>query len=172
MILDLTAIKDYLNISNIQKLIISIDPNKIILFLPNIPEVSTPVYLSKLVTLGIYNFTNNVDGVRYLIGHTNTIEDVKSYQLDDNPVVDEETISKNFGNSNITIGFKNVTDHAGATTLIYMLKKELERTLGDTVYAVEVSRHDLEYFNVQNTISTNKDNLGTTLSKIVVQQLF
>ena len=59
MILDVTGVKDYLNISNIQKLAMNLNVNKIIFFLPNIPEVSSSTYLSKLVGLGIYNFTNN-----------------------------------------------------------------------------------------------------------------
>lgn len=164
MILDITAIKDYLNISNLQKLVMNIDPNKLILFLPNRPEVSSNVYLSKLVTIGIYNFTNNIDGVKYLITHTNTKEDVEGLlNVTTDEVINE---TSNFSGHNIVIGFKNLTDHAGATTLIYMVKKELEKTYGETVYAVEVSRHDLDYFNVKNTISTNKEGLTSTISKI------
>ena len=57
MILDVTAIQDFLNISNIQKLSMSMDVSRIIFLLPNIPEVSSKLYLSKLVSMGIYNFT-------------------------------------------------------------------------------------------------------------------
>ncbi len=171
MIVDLTAIKDYMNVSNLQRLAMSIEPDKIILLLPDRPECSSKNYLSRLVEIGIYNFTNNINGVKYLVTHTNTLEDVSyvSSMQDDVPQDDSEGTSgssKIGGVSGKVIGFRNVTDHAGATTLIYMIKKELERQYGETIYAVEVSRHDFEYFNVRNTISTNKAGLISTINKI------
>ena len=60
MILDITAIKDYKNIKNIQKLSISLDMNKIILLLDDSAESTSTEYLSKLISMGIYNFTKNV----------------------------------------------------------------------------------------------------------------
>lgn len=176
MILDVTAIKDYLNIANLQKLSMSLDVSKIIFLLPNIPEVSSAVYLNKIVSLGIYNFTNNIKGVKYLLEHQNTKEDVSYVEKMSDIQTTNEEVSTN--NSDLTanniiqnngpqiIGFKNITDHAGSTSLIYMLKRELERIYGETIYAVEVSRHDLEYFNVKNTISTNKIGLTTVLNKL------
>ena len=47
-----------------------------------------------------------------------------------------------------------------------MLKRELERIYGETVYALEVSKHDLQYFNVKNTISCTKDSLIPTINKL------
>lgn len=163
MILDVTAIKDYLNISNIQKISMNLDVTKIIFFLPAIPEVSSSTYLSKLVAMGIYNFTNNVKGVKYLLTHENTHEEV-SYVEQVEEVTEE--ISDKVDKGCRIIGIKNVTDHAGATTLIYMIKKELERIYGETVYVVEVNKHDFEYFNVRNTISTNKEGLKSVIDKL------
>lgn len=165
MILDVTAIKDYLNISNIQKLSMSLNVSKIIFFLPNIPEVSSSTYLSKLVGLGIYNFTNNINGVKYLLTHVNTKEDV-AYIEKMNPVPTPIVDDNNFNGNKSVLGVKNITDHAGATTLIYILKKELEKIYGDRVYAIEVNRHDLEYFNIRNSISTNKDGITTAINKL------
>ena len=164
MILDVTAIKDYLNISNIQKIAMNLDVSKIIFLLPNIPEVSSKVYLSKLVSMGIYNFTNNIDGVKYLIEHTNTREDVN--YVKDMEELEAESLANNYNGTTRVIGIKKVTDHAGATTLTYMMKKELERTYGETVYAIEVNRHDLEYFNVKHTISTSPGSITETIKKI------
>lgn len=172
MILDVTAIKDYLNISNLQKLTMDLDVSKIIFLLPNIPEVSGAVYLNKLVSIGIYNFTNNMNGVKYLLDHQNTYEEVSYVEsMGDN--VDDINISTSISsgvslnNSGpIILGVKNITDHAGSTSLIYMMKRELERVYGETIYAVEVSRHDLDYFNVRNVISTNKVGLSTVLNKL------
>ncbi len=164
MILDVTAIKDYLNISNIQKISMNMDVSRIIFLLPNIPEVSSKLYLSKLVSMGIYNFTNNIEGVKFLINHTNTREDV-SY-VKDMEELEAEARANNYNGSCRVIGIKNITEHAGATTLIYMMKKELERTYGNTIYAVEVNKHDFEYFNVKNTVSTTTNNLSSTINKM------
>lgn len=163
MILDATAIRDYLNTTNIEKIAMSLDPNKIILFLPKIAEVSSQTYLSKLVGMGIYNFTNNLEGVKYLINHDNTYEDVAQVEQ-----VKEltEVVEAKVQSGCRVLGIRNVTDHAGATTLIYMLKRELERIYGETVFAIEVNRHDLQYFNVKNTVSTTKENLVSTINKL------
>ena len=163
MVLDATAIKDYINTSNIEKIVQALDPNKIILLLPKIAEVSSQSYLARLVDMGLYNFTNNIAGVKYLITHTNTREDVAQVEQ-----VKEltETVQEKVKSGCRVMGIKNVTDHAGSTTLIYMLKRELERIYGETVYAIEVNKHDLQYFNVRNTISTTRDNLTSTINKL------
>lgn len=163
MIIDITAIKDYVNPDNIIKIGEQLDPNKIILFLPKIQDVSSQVYLSQLVKAGLYNFTNNIEGVKYLINHTNTHEEVAHVeQVQELTQAVEEKVKVGCR----VIGIRNITDHAGATTLIYMLKRELERIYGESVYAVEVSKHDLQYFNVKNTISTTKENLTATINKL------
>ena len=66
MVLDLTAIKDYSNIANIQKLSIGLPVEKIIILLPQDGNFSTNTYLSKLISMGFYNFTTNLEGVEYL----------------------------------------------------------------------------------------------------------
>ena len=142
MILDITAIRDYQNIDNLQKLAMNINMENVIVLLDDSPETNSEAYISKLVSLGIYNFTKNVDGINYLLVHPHSYRDVvnvhnvqdmnQSNQLNPTPV-DTETAKKeenmvqdlpsNNGKMKI-IGFKNITNHAGATSLIYMLKKE------------------------------------------------
>ena len=48
MILDITAIKNYTDIVNLQKLSISLDMNKLILLLDGSEETSSPTFLSNL----------------------------------------------------------------------------------------------------------------------------
>lgn len=163
MILDVTAIQDYLNVANIQKLATGLDIHKIIFLLPNTKEASGSLYLQKLVSIGVYNFTNNIPGVEYLLTHQNTYEDVSYVENMDGG---DPSSNSSFHSGTIVLGVKDITDHAGATSLIYMMKRELERVYGETVYAVEVNRHDLEYFNVKNTISTNKEGLSATINKL------
>ena len=134
MILDLTALKNYQDVRNLQKLSMSLDVEKIIILLPDTPECLAPQFLSKLISMGIYNFTTNLDGVNYLLTNPNTYRDVAHlHQIDSTPT-SSETGSTGSGNTVINnivstgtyiLGIKNVTEHSGATMLTYMLKKEL-----------------------------------------------
>ena len=83
MILDLTALKNYRDIRNLQKLSMSLDVEKIIILLPDTPECLAPQFLSRLISMGIYNFTTNLDGVNYLLQNPNTYRDVAHlHQID------------------------------------------------------------------------------------------
>lgn len=162
MILDITAIKDYEDITNIQKISIGLDADKIILLLPNNETSTSSSYLSKIISMGIYNFTTTVDGIKYFLDHPNTYKDVAHIQqLNDL----SSTINDKVVAGSRIIGIKNVTDHAGSTTLIYMLKKELEQTYGMSVVAIEVNRHDFLYFNSNNMISVDDEHLMTEIVK-------
>ena len=159
MILDITAIKDYKNINVIQELSLLLDMSKVVLFLDDSETVNSPVYLSQLVSMGIYNFTKTIDAVKFLIDNPNTYKDVASYHQLNNVSYKEskDTQTKDYIQADDArlrvIGFKNITDGAGATTLIYMLKKQLEKLYG--VIAVEVNKNDFVYFNDKSLQSTN-----------------
>lgn len=163
MILDVTAIKDYTDITNIQKISIGLDADKIILVLPNNEMSTSSGYLSKIISMGIYNFTTNLDGIKYSLEHPNVYKDVAHIQqLNDlSSTINEKVLT----DGSRILGIKNVTDHAGSTTLIYMLKKELEQTYGMAVIALEVNRHDFLFFNDKNMISVTDEQLMTELVK-------
>ena len=83
MILDITAIKDYQDIRNLQKLSMSLDMSKVILLLDDNEDSSSSTYLSRLISMGVYNFTRNQEGIMYLLNHPNTYRDVAHiHQLD------------------------------------------------------------------------------------------
>lgn len=159
MFLDITAIKDYTDIKNIQKLSIGLDVSKIILLLDNSDIVNSSMYKSKLVSMGIYNFTNDIIGLKYLYDHPNSYKDVAHYQqIGEMP----NSIESKIVNVGVRIiGFKNVTEHAGATSLIYMLKKELSSRYN--VIAIEVNKKDFIYFNDRQMISVSGRELGNTI---------
>ena len=183
MILDVTALKDYLNIANIQKLSTSLDASKIILFLPDDPRINN-TYLSKVISLGIYNFTKDLSGITYLIDNPNSYRDVAQYHdLAANDAKDMESAKNNqrvFNDSQNTfasdfdsvgtgttriIGFKDLTPDAGSTTLIYMLKKQL---LGNKkVLAVEVNSNDFSYFNDSELMSVTEENFNNVKNKFI-----
>lgn len=163
MIIDVTAIKDYKNIKNLQSIPMHLDPDKIILLLDSSVETSSSDYLSKLVSMGIYNFTQNKDGIMYLMKNPNAYKDVaKLQQLD----VESKVIEMTRVDSNRTkvMGIKNLTNHAGASTLIYMMKKQLETNY--TVVAIEIDKRDFMFFNDKRMISTISQDLGKELLKL------
>ena len=177
MIIDITAIKNYKDIVNLQRLSISLDMNKVILLLDDSAESSSPAYLSQLISIGIYNFTRNIEGIMYLYEHPNTYRDVAhihqpsvgigtSNEEEAPPVGVASVQSKpkevEVADSISTpqrrvIGFRNVTEHAGASSLIYMLKRQLEKNY--SVVAIEVDKNDFTYFNDKGMLSVESTNL-------------
>lgn len=171
MILDVTAIKGYRNPSVIQQLALGIDMNKVILVLDDSDVTSSSTYLSQLISMGIYNFTRNIDNIPFLIDNPNTYKDVAQYQQI-NTVASEITAKhetakfqmddSTAGGFTTIIGFKNVTDHAGATTLIYMLKKQLEKNY--KVLAIEIDKQDFQFFNDNDLTSITSDKFEYTIA--------
>ncbi len=163
MILDITAIKDYKDIKNLQKLSISLDMDKVILLLDDSPEGTSSEYLSKLISMGIYNFTRNVEGIMYLYEHPNNYRDVAHiHQLDAN--TSQNVLERFVPTQGVRIiGIKNVTKQSGATTLTYMMKKQLEKNYD--VKAIEVDKRDFMYFRDKDLISSTSNEVGGLLAK-------
>lgn len=158
MILDITAIKDYKNLDNLQKLSINLDMNRVILLLDDSEESSSKTYLSRLISMGIYNFTRNIEGIMYLLNNPNTYRDVAHLQSLDGQVIEEDI-------SSLTriIGIKSLTEGAGATTLTYILKKHLENNY--SVCCLEVDKRDFNYFDTNEMYSTTSNDLAKELMK-------
>ena len=177
MILDITSIRDYQNIDNLQKLAMNINMENVILLLDDNPETDTKSYLSKLISLGIYNFTKNAEGINYLLVHPHTYKDVVNiHNLQDLEPVQSRVVTTDKGTvpNQVRlddgssrrlkiIGIKNVTNHAGATSLIYMLKKAIATKRN--VACLEVDRVDFLYFNDPLMISTTSGELLREIMK-------
>ena len=106
----------------------------------------------------------------YLYNHPNTYKDVAhihqlSGTLDitgkNNQKLDD--LSSEVAKTAKVIGFKNATAGAGATTLIYMLKKRL--SVNDYVVALEVNKNDFGFFNEPDMYSVNQNNLDAAINK-------
>ena len=163
MILDIIALKDYTDIKTLQKLSISLDMDKLILLLDDDEESSSPGYLSKLISMGIYNFTRNAEGIIYLYNNPNSYRDVAQYhQLEDQ----EQQIVYQGTEVNYCriIGVKNLTDQSGATTFAYLMVKQLKKNYN--VVGVEVDANDFNYFNdKKNLFSISSKDLGKFVEK-------
>ena len=178
MFLDITAVKDHTDIANMQKLSMGLEMDKVILLLDN-NLMNDNNYLSKLISMGIYNFASNKETLMYLYNHPNTYKDVAHIHQIGNveastpPQTTNKKI-KLFSNNNSeeqsriiktarVIGFKNATSGAGATTLIYMLKKMLSEK--DYVVALEVNKNDFGFFNEKDMYSVNQNNLAAAINR-------
>lgn len=186
MVLDITAIRNYKDIAQIQKLSFGMDMTKVILLLDDSPEVNAPQYLSELVSMGIYNFTRNIDAISYLIDNPNTYKDVAQFHLlgstgmmsapdvpdqgfnndprrggrEEHTFINPSIAMPSIGGTRV-IGIKNLTDHAGATTLIYMLKKQLEENY--SVLGVELDKNDFMFFNDPDLKSISSKELSSII---------
>lgn len=177
MIIDVTAIRDYKKITTLQKLSISLDMDKIILLLDNnTTESSSPAYLSDLVSMGIYNFTKNVDGIMYLYDHPNSYRDVAQYhqfETEQGRNISGQVVEPLDGSAPITshtpsdfrrvIGIKNVTKQSGATTFTYMLRNQLNKF--QRVLALEVDKADFTFFKDPTLITTTSNEVKRVLDK-------
>lgn len=188
MILDITAIDGNNDIRNYQALVEGLDTDKLILFLPEGSDYCKANFLSNLISIGIYNFTTNLEGVKYLLKKTNTYSDVSHIQkmggtnaestseavtVSQSP---QTTMEQVVQDTTIVLGVRNATDHAGATTLVYMMVKELSRIYGtDKVLGLEVDKNDFKYFKQKNLLSTTVNSvrqaIGQTSAKYVIIDL-
>jgi hypothetical protein len=171
MIIDVTALQNYEDAVTYQKLSIGLPIDKVILLIPPTSQLTNSMFLSKLISMGYYNFTTNIDGVRYLLATPNSYRDVAHlHQLDSQMpqqvVVSDKDGKKEAVSSGIrTLGVKNVTEGAGASSLIYMMKKELEDKYGMTCLGIEVDKKDFMYFRDKNMISCDGNGIATELLK-------
>ena len=166
MILDVTAIKGYDNPDNYQILAQQLDPEKVVLYIPENSKLCTATFLARIITYGLYNFTNNIEGIKYLLQKPNTYKDVEHIQqMAGRSLQVAATATPTAENkSSVIIGFRSITDNAGSTTLIYMLKKELEAALNTPVLAIEVDKRDFMFFNQKNMLSVSKDDLKNLIA--------
>lgn len=160
MFLDITAIKNYQDINNLKKLSVGLDVSKIILLLSDDLVVNSDSYISRLVSMGIYNFAKNENEIKYLYDNPNVYKDVAHLQkLDEVTINQIETVDSGVK----IIGFKNFTSHAGATSLIYMLKKQLEKDY--FVVAIEINKRDFMFYNDKNMVSCSSAELNNMITR-------
>ena len=186
LIIDVTAFRNYADYGIYQRLVQYLDPDKLIFLLPEGTSLCTPNFLSHLISYGIYNFTTNVSGINYLLKKPNTFKEVehiakmassqeekaKEDELDESTLPKTEPPQKVPDTKPagrrpaIVIGVRNVTASAGATTLIYMMKKELSVVYGqENVVALEVDKNDFAYFYDKRMFSVKQVDLRNTLEK-------
>ena len=154
----------------------SLNTEKLILLLDGTDQTSNSAFISNLVSMGIYNFTKNVEGIQYLYNSPNSYRDVAQFHMIGNgpaPVqnqgvaqvaaapVMQQTVAAPHAVK--VIGIKNVTRQSGASSLVYMMKKALSKKYG--VVGIEVDKNDFSYFRDNDLISTITADVGSTINR-------
>lgn len=260
MILDATSITGFTTPDVLKKLAEGIGADRLIILLPEKPS-PPQAFLDLLVSLGIYNFSTNINDVIKFVDNPNSYDDIKNNSINDNfynnqveeetdsslnqdlaleddidilneqkevnnlnqsnnltnntyfnninnlndevddsnninenktndninmsntsniNMMNQETISSNITNDNMgdfiesfdssmnnqkkVICFKNLTSHAGSTTLVYLLTKMLINKYHKDVLAIEVNKNDFSYFHEKNMIDTSENDLKNTIA--------
>ena len=166
MFLDITAIEGYTNINNLKRISVGLDVSKIILLLSDDMVVNSDSYISNLVSMGFYNFARNESEIKYLYDNPNSYKDVAHLQKIDkidtqSSIITSDLVEK-IDDVRI-IGFKNFTSHAGATSLIYMLKRILSRNY--YTVAIEINKRDFMFYRDDDMISCNANNFSNVIYK-------
>lgn len=186
IIIDITAIKDIEGEGQLSYLTDNIEPNKIIIY-DNIQDEQL-IYM--IQSSGIYNIAHSKDEILELynsprtnsVNTTNNQFNDSAYNL--SSLSKEDKTIKNIRNNFFVnddedegiyikkgnklspkkriIGFMNTTSHAGATSLIYMLIKDLKDL---DMLGIELKKHDFTFFNNNKLISASKDNLATIINR-------
>lgn len=163
MFLDITAVRNYSDISTMKVLSVGLDVSKIILLLSDDVVVNSDSYISSLISMGFYNFAREESELKYLYDNPNSYKDVAHLQKIDNLTLNTMgTVEKAMSGVQV-FGFKNFTAHAGATSLIYMLKKQLSKNY--SVVAIEVNKRDFMFYNDRDMISCNASELSNSILK-------
>ena len=157
LILDVTSIRDYANTEtlfiSLKKIFTFLDPNKAVILLDSIPQLNNSVFYSKLVQLQIYNFTSDVNEVKNLLVTPKIYSDVSKYGELESAIQTSTQMSSKIR----VIGVKNITEHAGATTLIYMMYQELSKYY--KIKCIEIDKQDFKYFYNEDMVSIAKEQL-------------
>lgn len=175
-IVDITSIRNYYDDNYLYSFLQFFrSPSDVILLLNDGFVANSKHFLSKLIEKGYYNFATTDSAVNRLLEKNNTIEDVRDYMegydfLKTDSIVSGIEKSDKFETDKFIIGIENGLAHAGATTLMYMLVKEISKL--KNVKGVEMIKNDSAFFNDDKVISCESkiqfENIVKTLKDIDV----
>lgn len=156
-IVDITSIRNYYDDNYLYKFLEFFrSPSDVILLLNDGFVANSKHFLSKLISKGYYNFATTDSAVNRLLERNNMIDDVKEY-MDGNDFLKTDSIvsgidkNKKFETDKLIIGIENGFPHSGATTLMYMLVKEIGKS--KKVKGIEMINNDSLFFRDDRIIS-------------------
>ena len=178
LIIDATALDRFPKEDVLRDLVKTFDTEKLILFLP--PDNPPPMkFLSFLVSINLYNFTDNIKGLLELVKKSNTYEDVKEFVKDNTNTINQDQNQEmnfnqdtlNIQDDKIILGIRSVNEEFASTELSYTLMKALEDYHRKQVLAVEVDKKDFMYYNSKNMYSISSNKLGEFFSTVTKNEI-
>ena len=156
-IVDITSIRYFYDDNYLYKFLEFFrSPSDVILLLNDGFVANSKHFLSKLISKGYYNFATTDSAVNRLLERNNMIDDVKEY-MDGNDFLKTDSIvsgidkNKKFETDKLIIGIEIGFPHSGATTLMYMLVKEIGKS--KKVKGIEMINNDSLFFRDDRIIS-------------------
>lgn len=156
-IVDITSIRNYYDDNYLYNFLEYFrSPSDVILLLNDGFVANSKHFLSKLISKGYYNFATTDNAVNRLLERNNTIDDVKEYMegydfLKTDSIVSGIDKNKKFETDKLIIGIENGFPHSGATTLMYMLVKEIGKS--KKVKGIEMISNDSLFFRDDRVIT-------------------
>ena len=169
IIIDATALEDFPKENVLKELSKSFDMDKLVLFLPpDTPPLKK--FLSFLVSLNIYNFTDNPKGLIELTQKSNTYDNVKDFVMEtpepmNNNIQENENEDLYANNGKTVLGVVDFQKNNYSTKLIYMIKKELE-IKNKQVFSIEVDKRNFAFYQEKDMHSITSNQLNNYLSNI------
>ena len=109
---------------------------------------------------------NNYNAYNETMNMFSETSDITDNSISNNESKNTFLIADDFDNtydsstpSKVVIGVKNVTLHAGATSLIYMLHKMVAVNMKKNALSIEIGKHDFRLFRDNKMISVNEDTI-------------
>ena len=125
------------------------------------------------------NYSADLSNMFSSVNVDNSFPVTNNFESNNMPITEDRPISDNnmflHRNLNVTssgeksnvktvIGFKNVTDHAGSTSLIYMLLKTIESVYHKKAIAIEIDSDNFKYYQSNSMFSVSSNNIMNSIN--------
>lgn len=125
------------------------------------------------------NYSADLSNMFSSVNVDNSFPVTNNFESNNMPITEDRPISDNnmFLHRNLSvassgeksnvktvIGFKNVTDHAGSTSLIYMLLKTIESVYHKKAIAIEIDSDNFKYYQSNSMFSVSSNNIMNSIN--------
>lgn len=111
---------------------------------------------------GANNFNPSINSVNYSVNNANNLNTNFSYANNASNVQMSYSNNQNISMKRV-IGLKNVTEHAGSTTLVYLLVKTVNEVFNKKCIGIELNKNDFAYFQNNSLKSDTESNISSLI---------
>ena len=123
------------------------------------------------------NFKENIENEKQIVSNDDSEKNIDSNEIKNTFLItddfnDSTNSYENEVNPKIVIGLKNVTTHAGCTSLIYMLHRMVEVNLKKDALSIEVGKNDFRLYRNSKMISVDENKVKEFIDNSHVDVIF